>query len=115
MLLKTTKRIIALWTMFIAPGAMIYAETVGLFYDRNIAQISFAAGDIKSALESKKFEVEILPLSSLDTKYKNKKIVLALAADNDALKVLKSQKETLPTGLSEQAYALRTTKAPNTS
>ena len=60
---------------------LAFSETVGVFFDSNVAQIKFAAGDVKAALESKNFEVELLPLSSLNASYKNKKVVVALASD----------------------------------
>jgi len=37
----------------------LLAETVGIFSDTTIGQIKFAAGDIKTALESKGFTVEM--------------------------------------------------------
>ena len=115
MKLKTTKRIIALCTMVIASSAMVSAETIGVFYDSSVEQIKFAAGDVKVALESKSFTIEMLPISSLNGTYANKKVVITLASDNNATGILTSEGGTLPTNLGEQAYGLRTTTNPQTS
>ncbi|MDO8952146.1 MAG: hypothetical protein Q7U86_05935, partial [Draconibacterium sp.] len=87
----------------------VFAETVGVFFDSNVAQIKFAAGDVKTALEAKNFKVEMLPLTSLNEGYSNKKVVLALATDKSVAQILKSLEGSIPTGLGEQAFALRTT------
>jgi len=94
---------------------LAFAETVGVFFDSNVAQIKFAAGDVKAALESKNFEVELLPLSSLNASYNNKKVVVALASDKAVTNVLTGQGGTIISGLGEQAYGLCTTTAPQTS
>jgi len=105
----------AICLMALAMPTIVFAETVGLFFNSNVPQIKFAAGDVKAALESKNFTVEIFPLTSLDAKYINKKVVIALASDKTAINILTSQGGTVPTGLGEQAYGLRTTTAPQTS
>lgn len=88
---------------------MVFAETVGLFFDSNVLQIKFAANDIKTALESKYFTVEMFPLTSLNTKYAYKKVVITLASDKAVVKILKEYGEEIPAELGEQAYSLRTT------
>ena len=93
----------------------LFAETVGIFSDTTIGQIKFAAGDIKTALESKGFTVEMLALSSLSSTYANKKVVIALSSNTAVTTLLTGQGGTAPTGLSEQAYALRTTTQGQTS
>lgn len=98
-----------------AMPVMVFAETVGVFFDSNVAQIKFAAEDVKTALESKNFIVEMLPLSALKVKYANKKIVIALTSDKIVKKICKAQGENIPNGLGEQAYCLRTTTKPNKS
>lgn len=115
MKLKTTKQIIALCTMVIASSAMVSAETIGVFYDSSVEQIKFAAGDVKTALESKNFTVEMNPLSSLKRGYPNKKVIIALAMNADVTKLLAGEGGSIPTGLGEQAYGLRTTKKGQTS
>jgi hypothetical protein len=94
---------------------MVCAETVGVFFDPAVAQIKFAAGDVKAALEKQKFTVEMLPLSALKAAYANKKVVIALASDAAATAVLTSQGGSNISSLGEQAYALRTTKTPQKS
>ena len=94
---------------------MAFAQKVGVFFDSNVAQIKFAAGDVKAALESKNLTVEMLPLSSLNSKYANRKVVIAVASNSAVTKVLTRQGGTIPTGLGEQAYGLRTTKKGQTS
>ena len=93
----------------------VNAETIGLFYNSNVPQIDFAANDIKNSLQSKGFTVEVLPLKSLSTSYSNKKVVISLASDASTNKVLTNQGGAVLPALSEQAYALRTTKKPKTT
>jgi len=93
----------------------VFAQTVGVFYDSNVAQIKFAAEDVKVVLETKGFTVEMLPLSKLNASYTNKKVVISLTTDTLVTKNLKEQGVTLPAGLGEQAYGLRTTTTPQTS
>lgn len=109
MLKKINVFVCAICLLALALPISTLAQTVGLFFDSNVAQIKFAAGDIKTALESKKLKVEILPLSALDKKYSNKKVVIALTSDGSVTKVLTKDGGTVPQGLGEQAYALRTT------
>jgi hypothetical protein len=94
---------------------MSLAQKVGVFYDAKVPQIKFAAEDIKTALETKKFSVEMLPLTSLKASYPNKKVVLALESNSNVTKLLQLQGGKLPSGLGEQAYALRTTNQTATS
>jgi hypothetical protein len=91
------------------------AETVGVFSDTTIGQINFAANDIKSALQANGFTVEMFGLSTLTTGYANKKVVIALSSNNSVTSLLTDQGGTQPTSLGEQAYALRTTTAPQKS
>ncbi|MFC1761111.1 hypothetical protein ACFL6U_03425 [Planctomycetota bacterium] len=92
-----------------------HAQTIGLFYDSIVPQIKFAATDIKNALQSKGFTVEVLPLTSLSTSYSNKKVVISLASDASTNKVLNKQGGAGLPALGEQAYALRTTTTPQTT
>jgi hypothetical protein len=94
---------------------MGFSETVGVFYDASVEQIKFAAGDIKTALASKGHTAELLSLTALNGTYANKKIVLALASNATVTSALSAQGGTAPTGLGEQAYALRTTTQGQTS
>jgi hypothetical protein len=107
---KMMVRICAMCVVAFAIPTVVFAETVGVFFDSNVAQIEFAAGDVKTALESKGFQVEMLSLSSLKSDYAKKKIVIALASNADVTKLLTSAGGTIPSGLGEQAYGLRTTK-----
>ncbi len=100
--------------LFVFP-VMLFAETVGVFYDSSVEQIKFAAGDVKTALEGKGHTVEMLALSTLDAAYANKKVVIALTSDNATTSILTAQGGVLPSTLGEQAYALRTTSNPQTS
>jgi len=96
-------------------STQVFSETVGIFFDSNVEQIKFAAGDVKTALEAKSFTVEMLPLTSLNATYANKKVVIALASDNATIGILTTQGGTIPTGLKEQGYGLRTTSNPQQS
>ncbi|MBE0654467.1 MAG: hypothetical protein IH594_11750 [Bacteroidales bacterium] len=87
-----------------------FAEIIGVFYDPKVPQLKFAAGDVKTALESKGFSVEMLSLASLNAQYGNKKVVIALASNTDVTKAIINEGGTIPSDLGEQAYGLRTTQ-----
>ena len=89
---------------------MAFAQKVGVFFDSNVTQIKFAAGDVKTALELKGFTVEMLPITSLKSSYAQKKVVIVLSSNAEVTKLLLSEGGAIPTGLDEQAYGLRTTK-----
>lgn len=109
MLTKKIKYLFVLCLMAFATQTIIYAQTVGIFYDAKIGQIKFAANDVKTALEAKNLKVEMLPLSSLSSDYTNKKVVLTLATNKKTIAILTAQGGTIPASLGEQAYGLRTT------
>lgn len=99
----------------LAMQTMVFAETIGVFYDSTVEQIEFAAGDVKTALESKGFTVEMQSINQLNAVYANKKVIIALATDRGVKAILTARGGTAPTGLGEQAYALRTTNQGETS
>lgn len=109
MLKKSILRLCTVCFILLAIPTLVFSETVGVFYDSKVAQIKFAAEDIKTALESKNFAVEMLPLTALDAKYTNKKVVLSLASNITVNQIVTSQGGTISTGPGEQAYALHTT------
>jgi len=65
MLKNSIVRLCTVCLMAFAIPTLVFAETVAVFFDSNVPQIKFAAGDIKTALESRGFTAEMLPLSSL--------------------------------------------------
>jgi hypothetical protein len=95
------------------------AEMIGIFADPDmtstplagdiVGPLRFAAEDIKKALVAQKYDVEIRPISDLTSAYKNKKIVVALADNVMAKKVLLEQGGTAPAALGDQAYEMMTT------
>jgi hypothetical protein len=91
-----------------------FAKTVELFCNANVPQISFAANDIKNALQLKGFKVEVLPLSTLINSNAGKKVVIALATDASVIQVLANQGGAILPSLGEQAYAIRTTARNDT-
>ena len=105
----TIARIFTGIVLALAIQTVVSAETVGIFSDNSIAQIKFAADDVKTALESKGFTVEMNALSKLQSNYSNKKVVIALASNTDVTKLLTAEGGFIPPKLGEQAYALRTT------
>lgn len=86
-------------------------ETVGIFFDRSIPQFEFAAGDIKTSLESKGHEVELLPISALTSEYSQQRIVFSLASDTELLKSLEDLGGEIAQlkGLGTQAFSIQTT------
>jgi hypothetical protein len=113
------KRMIAvlcrLGAVAFALQATIYAQTVGVFFDGKTEQITFAAEDVRAALASKGFTVELQPISSLTASYANRKVVIALASDQAVSTLLAAQKGGVPQGVGSQAYGVRTTTAPQKS
>ena len=97
--------------LFLIPF-FVFSQKVGVFYDAKVPQIKFAAEDIKIALESKNFSVEMLPLNLLNETYQNKKVVLALESNSMVTGLLSLEDANLPSGLGEQAYGIRTTTNP---
>jgi hypothetical protein len=112
---NTVLRITTIFIFALAAPTLAIAQTIGLFYDQNIAQIEFAAGDIKTALEDQNYSVELHTLTTLSASYPNKKIVIALASNSKVTDVLLSQGGDLPSESGEQAYSLHTTSNPQTS
>ena len=115
MLKKMMVRICTMYIVAFAIPSMVFAETVGVFFDSDLSQIKFAAADVKTALESKGFTVEMLPVTSLKSGYAQKKVVIALSSNADVTKSLKNEGGNIPTGLDEQAYGIRTTSSPQKS
>jgi len=97
-----------------APGR---AEKIGIFYDHCIPQFEFAASDVKKALQIRDIEVELIPVSELSGKYKNKKIVIALKSNTSVINLLKKEGGNTDkiAGLGEQACALRVSKGKQAS
>lgn len=87
-------------------------ETVGLFYDSTNPQISFAAGDVLSALKSGGHTVEVFNLAALSASYTHKKIVIATESNPAVKSILSSQGGTSPSSLGKEGYSLHTTTAP---
>ena len=78
---KLFMRICIISLLVLAFPLLVFAETVGVFFDSKVPQIKFAAGDIRIAFETKGFTVEMLPLNSLRLGYANKKVVVALSSN----------------------------------
>ncbi|MFC1761106.1 hypothetical protein ACFL6U_03400 [Planctomycetota bacterium] len=109
------KRNAAVLLFILGIPAMLFAESVGVFFNQSEPQDSFAAGDVKAALEAEGYTVEMKNLSSLASSYPNKKVVISLASNNTVTAVFTEQNGSIPTGLGEQAYGLRTTTNPQLS
>ncbi len=108
-------RICATSFLTIALPVMVCAETVGVFFEPSVEQITFAAGDVKAALEKNKYTVELLPLTALKASYPNKKVVIALPKNVEIKNLLEAQGGKFPEGLGEQSYEMLTTQNGKTS
>ena len=86
------------------------AETIRLYFDPATPPISFAAGDIKTALEKHKHTVETADLAALSKAGPGKKIVLAATTDKAVASMLSAEGGKPAADLGEQAYAIRSTK-----
>lgn len=105
------KRLIILSIFSVLAGTIV-GETVGVFYTLQTPQQEFAANDIRKALEAKGFAVEFREISTLGEAYAGKKVVIAMASDTAVIALLEAQGGSDLPELGEQAYALRTTTAP---
>jgi len=112
---KLSLRFFPILTLFFTFYSTAFSQTVGVFYDNTLEPIKFAAADVQTALVKEGYTVEMLALSSLNDLYANKKIVIALASNIAINGILSNQGGSAPTGLGEQAYALRTTTQGQTS
>jgi hypothetical protein len=94
---------------FSVSSPRLSAENVRLYFDSKNPQIAFAAGDVKTALEKRKHTVQVQELRTLRKSDSGKKIILALASDQEiAATMLESGGK--PIGeLGAQAYSLKTT------
>jgi hypothetical protein len=90
-------------------AGFLSAETVRLYYDTSSPQISFAAEDVRTALESQNHVVQSQPLSSVSNDDNGRKIILATIDHAPVVSSLLSQGAVAIPSLGEQAYALRTT------
>ena len=63
-----------------------------MFINPATPQHVFAAGDIQTALEAKRFTVEIKDLSTLADSYTGKKVVIALASNTQVTSLLTAQR-----------------------
>jgi hypothetical protein len=113
--MKIISRFFSLCILYCLLPGFIFAETIGVFYDQNLPQIKFAAGDIKTVLEAKGYTVEELELSSLSLGYTNKKVVVTLATNSKVIELFNSMGGITPNGLTEQSYNLFTTTQGATS
>ncbi|MGB7393229.1 MAG: hypothetical protein WA913_02430 [Pricia sp.] len=84
-----------------------YSLTIGIFSDREISQLEFVTNDIKAAYEQKGFDVELLDIDDLTSKYDNRKVVILLQSDIARIKPNFNEEEPLP-NLGEQSFVLHT-------
>lgn len=105
------------WALFVilAFSGRSFAETVRLYFDPASTQITFAAGDIRAALEKRNYKVEDHGLLALATSGGGKKIVLSVATDTAVASMLSAQRVKPVTDMGAQAYALRTITKPDLS
>jgi len=107
--IKMSLRFIAFFIIAFSIQINVFAEKVGVFYDNTAEQMKFAATDVQTALLAKGYTVEMLPLLSLSNSYDSKKVVITLVSDEKVTGIFAGQGGYVPSGLGEQAYALRTT------
>jgi hypothetical protein len=112
--LRFARKTAAAWTLcaLFGSSALSSAETLGVYFDPGVPQIAFAAGDIKAALEKRKYKVEIHDLALLPEGRPGGKIILAVATDKTVASLLSAQGGKPTAGLGAQAFALRTTTKP---
>ncbi len=111
------QRFVISFYLFVLTFSPLKAEKVGIFYNPSIPQFEFAVSDIKSALENQDYEVELLPITKLFSKYKNQKIIIALNSNAPVIKILEKEggKSNKIEELDEQGYALRMSKGKQNS
>jgi len=114
LILAFTRITTFVWLLFGFPG-LSSAENIRLYFDPDTPQITFAANDIKAALETRNHTVQTHPLAVLAKDELGKKIVLAVATDTITISKLSAQAGKPVADLGTQAYALRTTNMPDMS
>ena len=97
----------------LAEGITLAQTNIDLFFDESTPQHEFAAMDVKKALEHQGFVVGLRDLSELSQKHEGKKIVIALHSDRSVIDLLSLENggEIDLGSISEQSFALRTTKS----
>ncbi len=93
-------------------SGLLAADTYQLYFDSATPQITFAAGDIKSALELSNHTVETHPLAALKTDATGKVIVLSESTNPSVVAMLSDRGGKALPDLGTQAYAIRTTGKP---
>lgn len=91
------------------------AETVNLYYDQSIPQLSLAVGDIEAALAKRNHEVLVSELGALNASTKGKRIILGLRSDQRISPSFQATGANLPAELGPQSYAIRTTNEPDST
>ena len=112
------KRFKKVWPVYLILALVtmnLQAKEVGIFFNQNISQYSFAANEIKKALILKGQSVELFDLDKLSADYPNLKVVITLKTDKLNLDNLRKENGLQIKELGEQSYNLRTTNSSKTS
>lgn len=85
-------------------------KQVGVFYDKSMPQLEFAATDIEEALKLRGYEVELLSIQELTEGF-DKRIVISIKTDEEVVGLFTKDGGEIPDleGLGDQAFTLRTT------
>lgn len=104
----TKLKILLLFLLFVKN---VFAQEVGVFYDKNIPQFEFAASDIRQALEKQGHIVLLKPITALPKSNLRRNVVIALKSDTAIITLLARRGGGIAniSKLEEQAYALRST------
>jgi hypothetical protein len=84
------------------------SKKVNIFFDPDISQITFAAHDIKTVLETKAISVSMSNIRDLPTNLKGNKVVLLSSSETSNVQLFVKNAGELPNKLEEQAFSIRT-------
>lgn len=88
------------------------SKKVSIYFDTEISQIAFSANDIKSALEEKKYTVEMHSIQKYKKEMNGINIVISTVANTSLLGDLKKMLQKPIENLAEQAFSIRTLEKP---
>lgn len=102
--------VIALMVFLIASSPS-KGKRIYVYFDQQVPQSVFAAGDVKVALEKKGYQVELSALSAFNPGKKGGKVVIALKTDLEIIAQMSSRGgNPIPGDMGEQSFAMRTTE-----
>ena len=99
----------SLLALSVLMGSIVTAETVTLYQDSAVAQITFGAEDVRTALQDRGHTVRQEPLQQAGTEAPGMRIVLATLNDTAAMDAIRGQGGAPSSSLKPEGFSIRTT------